>query len=93
MNMYRFQAKRPTYDHFHSIVCDKVPIFGIYVCFGMGNNVAELSFFKFSRFLPNFTAVCPSKGRVAWQSRETRLSSHCQDWPASPHAIWQNLIY
>ena len=46
INMYRFQSKRPRYDHFHSIVCDKIPIFGTYVCFGMANNVAELIFFK-----------------------------------------------
>ena len=28
MNMYRFQAKRPRYDHSRRIFCDNVPIFG-----------------------------------------------------------------
>ena len=46
MNMYKFQVKWPTYDHFRGIVCDNVLIFDIKLYLGMTNNVAELSFFK-----------------------------------------------
>ena len=44
--MYRFQAKRPRYEHSRGIVRDKVPIFGTWMYLGMGNNVTELSFYK-----------------------------------------------
>ena len=36
INIYKFQVKRPRYDHPRGIVCDNVPIFGIQVYLDVG---------------------------------------------------------
>ena len=41
IDMYKFQAKWSSYGYFRGIVCDKILIFGTYVCLGMGDNGAK----------------------------------------------------